>query len=324
MELGISRFESCSGSFLCTSATGLSAESTDGSNLGKRNSHELDRIVVMGEAIMRLHKNDQDDTCGADWDSRFRKLYQNKGLMRGEMCLPIHEVCERADKCWRRNKTSYPEGETALIARPWVGASYSTSRLMAIGINLNLGGSFNQLIDETRQAINEIREGKVKVFKKLGYGGSLFHYCLGAYAGALLSKTGIIQTGSEVPPHEAFSYLAYTQHVKCSPKDEERRGRPYPEMWDQCGRHILSEEIKLLNPRLVLIIGKTDNWTHTCNLFGSLCEIRQGPTTCWVRTVKGQLLIAVRHPMAIGGSRKEDVLRELARITPGYNYTRQN
>ena len=92
--------------------------------------------------------------------------------------------------------------------------------------------------------------------RKPGYGGTYFHPCLGAYAVALLSKMGIIDAKAEYSEEfknlvvRAFDFLAYTQHVKCSP--EEKQGKPYPPMWLECGKHVLRDEIELLTPGLIL------------------------------------------------------------------------
>ena len=71
----------------------------------------------------------------------------------------MHEKCCRRDECWKGHHHSYPKDvETALIARPWVGRDYATSRLLGIGINLHKGGSFRQMIKEVEKARQEIRE----------------------------------------------------------------------------------------------------------------------------------------------------------------------
>jgi len=259
---------------------------------------------------MELNRGNKEQHFARYWDREFAKLYQGLGLMSGERCLPLHEVCELRDKCWRGHENSYPNDlETAQIARPWVGEYYPQTRLLGIGINLNVGGGFQQLCDETEQARKEMEQGKGRVFIQPGYGGSYFHPCLGSYAAKLLSKKGAFVSASE-----AFRYLSYTQHVKCSPKDEKRRGRPYREMWKACGEHILWEEMRLLKPKLVLIFGKTQNWEYTCRLFGGDCSGGEFRHVVWGVSKEGPLLVGVRHPMTVGGSRKEEVLGELGRV----------
>ena len=150
---------------------------------------------------MRQQKNNREIPDGSDWDKRFGQLYKEKGLMRGDKFDPLHKVCERRDICWRGGSDRYLTDLTrAGIIQPYVGKCYDESRLLCIGINANVGGDYDQLKQEVKDARLEIEAGEKIVFKKPDYRGTKFYYWLGVYAATLLSRKRIIKDSSVTSP----------------------------------------------------------------------------------------------------------------------------
>ena len=187
------------------------------------------------------------------WDDEFRQLYREMGLMKGNVCLPLHEACYYHNECWKDRYQYAPNEPTSQIARPWVGQFYLETKLLAIGINLREGGGFYQHVCEVEVAKELIKQGRTRIHR------SYFHFGLSAYSSTLLSKMKIELENRAV----AFDYIAYLQHVKCSPT-KDASGAPFDSMWRNCEDFILEKEIKKLDPSLILVIGKY----HYDNILG--------------------------------------------------------
>lgn len=53
----------------------------------------------------------------------------------------------------------------------------------------------------------------------------------------------------------AFEWIAFTEHVKCAPRGG--KSKPTVAMWERCGAHILREELLLLEPEHILVLGQS-------------------------------------------------------------------
>lgn len=199
----------------------------------------------------------------------FRDLYAELGFIDGgENCLPLHSCCAHGKDCWSEPYESMdrkPAGKDAAISQPWVGSQYPKLGLLVVGINQNeCGGydSLNWLIGEARK---ELAHGAKRVtFQNPEYRGTLLWHRVGCYAAAFLEAKGIYDREIEVdgyPRNEkvesAYDYIAYTNHVKCSPTGD--NSKPSSGMWEHCGHHVLREEIGLLKPTDILLLGNSDN-----------------------------------------------------------------
>ena len=58
---------------------------------------------------------------------------------------------------------------------------------------------------------------------------------------------------------KAYDYIAISNAIKCSPCDN-KRSRPTYSMWDNCPSYILKQEIEILKPKTILVLGVQDNF----------------------------------------------------------------
>jgi hypothetical protein len=142
--------------------------------------------------------------------------------------------------------------------------------LLVVGENFNECGGLDAASSLVRKAQGELREGKHRVFAESKspnhkpYKGTFFYFNAGYYVTALIRKhlpEPALSEDPQLPSGQliasAFDYIAYTNQVKCSPRGE--RSRPSPEMWNACGKHILREEVAILKPERILILGVQNN-----------------------------------------------------------------
>lgn len=252
--------------------------------------------------------------------NQFIQLYCNLNLISQEgRGLPIHRACANREACWEGVSGRLPPDneEWSHISQPWIGPEYEKLRLAVIGINLNGCGGINALISLTEEAKESIAAGWRRV--RFGntveeYGGSFFWHRMGCYAVAIGEHYGAIRPmwdddGYPIPGDvsRAFDLISFVEHIKCSPIGD--LSKPTPAMWESCGKHILRDELSLLQPAHLLVLGISDNaWflqervldsTLKDNMqFGSVTrgkgEINGSPVTVWT----------VPHPQSFGGISK--------------------
>jgi len=209
-------------------------------------------------------------------DQEFKKLYVKLGFIDNTgMCCSLPEVCNNSKKCWGTEKDRLPVSNSAQahISRPYIGKEYDKLRLLVVGINMNEHGgyyAFDGLIDgeygARKDILNWIRRSKFGNPTER-YVGTYQYYCSSNYGAAIASINNLINLkhSSDGLPlsqntADAWDYISYTNHIKCSPTFE--NSRPSSEMWHLCGSHVLLEEIKILKPKYILILGITDNFWH--------------------------------------------------------------
>ncbi len=225
------------------------------------------------------------------FDEAFKALYGNLGFMdAGGPCHPLYSTCQRAPECWRTVKAVHrpPPGNCeAHIFRPWVGPRYQDSRLLVVGLNMNGWGGYDAF--HRREGIPHAKtelEVKSKLFRNPKYAGSLFEVRMLACAWAVLRTAGLetpfnsfqeleitarsVNATQRRQFIEGYDLIAFTNLVKCGPapcypKDvkcggtscnEHRNGAPTQEMIMACPSHVLSKEILILNPKVILTLGK--------------------------------------------------------------------
>lgn len=182
-------------------------------------------------------------------------MYEQRGLIEGDETPPLRTACVCGSECWR----DAPENEWATrepgISLPFVGRDYGAERMMIAAINfVDWGGLWgNWQIREGQ--LDALREGKRKVH------GSDLPYAAGAFAHAI--RTGI--TGQEIAPDplcppdeaaEALEQCSFTQSVKCSPAPARHRSEPYYPMELNCPREYLLDEIRMLRPAVLILLGQ--------------------------------------------------------------------
>ncbi len=227
--------------------------------------------------------------------------------------MPLHQNCERASKCWQSiPEDRYPKSESHCnrITLPWVGGDYRTSRVLVIGENFYEMGGLNACTDLVNDAMNlMIRDNKKRIFgggkTSTGktYGGTFFYYRMAHYSGALVR---FLETGNSIPDFSEFTEpnriaryfdnIAYTNHIKCSPLGN--RSRMSAEMWSQCGKHILSEEIEILEPKWIIVLGKANNAYYLKQFVSNLGRRCDGAVSGFVGEIrkKSVNILVVPHP----------------------------
>ncbi len=258
-------------------------------------------------------------------DEDFQTIYRDLGFMvpSSKDYLPLHECCNNSSDCWRGAEDRKPpsEKECSKISRPWVGSKYSDLRLVVVGINLFEDGGFNELSILVKKAREEmVSTGRKRVrFDISNYRGSLLWHRLGCYAAVFAQAAGLITPSyaNQFPVNrdvgQAFEYIAYTNHIKCSPNEE--YSKPTEMMWENCGKHVLRKELLELEPKRILVLGTKDNFRYFVpNVLdpGYAKPLNKKS----VRIVSGELggkpltVFAVDHPASKLGARKS-ILEDL-------------
>lgn len=182
--------------------------------------------------------------------------------------------CRKAEICWK----GIPENQKGphnKIYQPYVGKDYDKSKVVVIAENFyknGIDGDLKKAEKLAKEAKEELLQRKRVRFGNLPnkYRGTFLWYWLGAYGIMLAEKRGLDKAEWEkgMPTKESaakgFDYLAYTNHVKCSPcdsDDKDDRGRPKNDiMWKNCAEFILKKELALLEPNWLLIMGTGKNF----------------------------------------------------------------
>jgi hypothetical protein len=252
--------------------------------------------------------------------SVFLDLYKRLNILsRAGEELSLYRMCPNREDCWQNAKDRVPpkDNDWCTISYPWVGPRYEELRLVAIGENLNEYGGLNALVELIEEAKDLILNGYRRVrfhaaFDK--YPGSFLWHRLGCYAVALGASRGVMTPkwdtdGYPVPKDvsTAFDWIAFTEHIKCAPQGE--KSKPTVAMWERCGTHILREELMLLEPKHILVLGQSNNaWFLAEHVFDS--KWRDEKKIGAVRMAKGELggksvkIWVVPHPQSFGGAAK--------------------
>jgi hypothetical protein len=255
-------------------------------------------------------------------DQQFKNLYEKLGLIKSDgTMITLHSDCPFSDKCWKNIQDRKPvkEGKFWTITRPWVGENYEDFRLLVVGINMNEYGCYDCAIELVNQAKKEYEEGYTKNFMTETYSGTFLFHRMASYVNALIEKEGIYKPnwGNDGFPSKqdlikSFDFFAFTNHIKCSPIEE--NSKPTYEMWENCGRFILKNEINVLEPSKILVLGKEENFYY----FNQ--KVLDEPISLeWKGNIglgKGHInnkqveIIVVPHPASFGGNSHE-IMKEL-------------
>lgn len=177
------------------------------------------------------------------------ELYERAGVLSEGRVAPLHEACRHCAKCWADEEPdARPAPDSAGIALPWIGRDYGGDRIAVAGINLyEYGGLFAQWW--IYQDVQEM----MATFKR--YKGSMLPYAVGTYVSALLHRDGPDQfrEPSALDAAKAWERIAFMELVKCSPA----RGRSAPneQMWANCLGTYFLDELHLLEPRSLIVMG---------------------------------------------------------------------
>jgi hypothetical protein len=261
----------------------------------------------------------------------FIDLYERLNLISktGEG-FPLHRMCSNREECWKNALDRIPpdHNDWSQISKPWRGPRYEELRLVAIGENLNEYGGLNALAELTEEAKDLILDGYRRVRFHAAfdeYAGSFLWHRLGCYSAAIGESLGVMtpKWGTDGYPEPkdvavAIDWIAFTEHVKCAPLG----GKPTPAMWEHCGTHILREELSLLEPKHILVLGQSNNaWFLSKHVFASNWkdEKKIGSVTMAKGELHGKPVVVwiVPHPQSYGGTAKSilDDLRKVLHLT---------
>lgn len=259
-------------------------------------------------------------------NDQFVALYRNLNLIsQAGKGLPIHRACSNAEKCWKDVSERFPPDDDGIshICKPWIGPEYNKLRLVAIGENLNEYGGMDALIELTEEAKELIAAGYRRVRFHAAfdeYPGSFLWHRLGCYSAAIGEFSGALHPTWETDGYpsaesvsNAFDFIAFVEHIKCSPTGN--KSKPTTTMWENCGRHILRNELLELQPTQVLVLGASNNsWYLSEHVFDSKwTEKKEFGSVIRVRGILGgvaTLVWVVPHPTSYGGNSKS-ILEDL-------------
>jgi hypothetical protein len=162
----------------------------------------------------------------------------------------LWQACDNAEHCWRRES----ERPSTLQPRlPFVGPGYPGVRVAAVAINSRDDGLPDAEIRTAVKVDEQFRSGH------RDYGrNSFFHYWLAvAVHAAVSSYTGRPLAARPDPGVVADSLLASArlQAVQCSPVSSSRQ-TPTPEMVRTCPEFLLADQLQVLEPQVLLLVGQ--------------------------------------------------------------------
>lgn len=244
-------------------------------------------------------------------------LYRSKKLLNYEKPVPValhlHECCDMATRCWPTKvlkRRPEPGSDTGKISLPWIGAKYDKFRILGLGENLYECGGLEACTDLIKLAKTEMMEKNTKRVLASGktvkdkiYRGTYFYYKMACYCRVLTHFLDEGATDKILPgPFDAnlvaefFDLIAYTNHVKCSPSRD--LSRPETAMWEECGKHILVDEIRLLDPKWIIVLGKGNNSYFLSRLINPTEVQSIGAVSGFMGQVNGKSIrvIVVPHP----------------------------
>jgi hypothetical protein len=179
-------------------------------------------------------------------------LYACRGLLPRGRDEPLYEVCPNSESCWEG--ATRPVPDHAGISVPWVGREYAAWRVCVVGLNFDNYGGLAGHWRVCASHIRTLRDGG------LGKNGRFFATGAMSYARAVeMSMCGSLG-GSWDDPSPAdlarsWERCAYLQAVKCAPHGN--RSQPTRAMCSACPPFLLKEELEILAPSAVILLGRT-------------------------------------------------------------------
>lgn len=182
--------------------------------------------------------------------------YRDLGLVDRDTGIPrvLSRECARCGTCWRSGTSERPATEYDAVALPWIGEHYDTERILVVGMNFDKYGGLLGHWEICGGHVGEMREGR------RGHNGHPYAArSMSAVRAVRDSRTGDLAPGWEPPPNrdlaEEWSAVAYLQAIKCAPW--RARSTPCAAMFRECPELLLMEELKILRPRFILLMGRS-------------------------------------------------------------------
>lgn len=299
------------------------------------NDYELSTTYSVNNRDINLSSTDWDIDLGEYQQDNLQKLildlYKEKGYINNMGgATSICNTCDFSNSCYEGQEERKPDKinkEWSEIILPWIGKSYTKYKIAFLGINPNEDGGLFQAYKLIEEAKKEMLEGITKVNfgyvhasgVRIGkkYKGTFLWHRMAAYTKSIksalscdpddLMKAYELNNIENFEPQKVaneFDSIVFLNHIKCSPLNE--RSKPSSKMWENCGGNVLLEELKILRPEYLILLGTGDNlWAlihHTLkehNLsFSEYKEMKYINTTVLGFSTK---IIAIPHPAAPAG-----------------------
>jgi hypothetical protein len=241
---------------------------------------------------------------------RFRTLYSSKGLLREGRPAALCDVCANKNECWPKDagktrrrpkpKRSLEDNENGGVFLPWIGPKYEAGGVVVLAINPNVAANDDTdlLIEHAITwdwHVDGLRQGKVS------NANSRFAFGAMRSAAALLDAIAGEPVKDRRKPEEladAVRRTARLQAIKCIPRRV--NSEPYSAMWDHCPSLLLRDELNILRPRKLLVLGK-DPAKAVRNINGFDAKSKPG-TDFGIGTLRRRLweadVYALPHPRA--------------------------
>ena len=180
---------------------------------------------------------------------RLCDAYAEHGVFDGDMARPLDCDCPAAQACWAGvPDAARPLRDRSTISVPWLGPEYHPGGIAALGINQNDYGGLGALWWIRRGANERLRSGKRKNFD-IG---------AGSYLALMHASRAGLPLESEVTPSkaaDAWDASAFLETIKCAPRWA--ASKPTGAMWENCPDRYLVDELRLIAPSVLLVIGRT-------------------------------------------------------------------
>jgi len=186
---------------------------------------------------------------------RLINLYRKLGLLPGDRDEALFECCPHKDECWRHARPANDQRNSG-ISIPWIGRRFFDSRVVILGINFDNFGGLAGHYHVCKSHIEAMEAGK------RGKDGRPFSRGAMQYLRLVLASLN----GDDLPmdstsvTNEELAVLweecAYLQRIKCAPGGD--RSKPTDAMTWNCPPFLAMAELTVLEPRVILHLGRTD------------------------------------------------------------------
>jgi Uracil DNA glycosylase superfamily len=226
---------------------------------------------------------------------RLLDLYRQKGLLPDDLDEALFCCCPHRDECWQHARDANDQRNSG-ISLPWIGKEYFDSGVVILGINFDnfggLAGHYHVCEDHIRQmeAGKRGKDGRPFARGAMQY----LRIVLASLNGDALPTDSVDVRNEELAG--LWEHCSYLQRIKCAPGSE--KSKPTEAMIWECPPFLALPELEILEPRVVLHLGRTDlrrEWIVQEGGYGD----EQGPhmerdmATIGDRAVE---LISLNHP----------------------------
>ncbi len=164
--------------------------------------------------------------------------------------------------------------QRAGVSVPFLGADYDVFRICAVGMNHHDFGGLGANWWVCRGHIHDrLERGKRHSFA----------HGAGSYLSAIRASAVGAEPAEDIPSAQAaadgWRAASFVEAVKCSPHP--KTSSPTRAMWHNCPPLFLREELRLLAPRVTLVLGRTHNAQHVVHTLDANLSIA---LTLWSAT----------------------------------------